>query len=242
MNKYPYFFKYRYKKARDDFKKYEEECNSECKYKFRMPLDKLLKQERHTTAQLEFLSNYYKYMPLVYSDSPMNLLCRYIEQVDFEITKKLKETGTFDYTVMIDKDVPFTDEEYAAVIKILKEYNIVAKAISIRKDVEESGAADDFHEYSRYRVFCETYLEAMADKLCNMDLVTNCLVKYFYEENPKANRELFWDVAGQYIFEHIKKNLGAETVMYPFLDPDGDITYLNKRYTMREVSLSNDTE
>ena len=237
LNKYPYFFKYRYKGAHDDYKKYEEECNSECKYRFRMPLADLLRMENHTQDQKAFLNNYYKYMPLVYSDSPMNHLCRYIEKVDFGIREKIRGDGNFDYRILIDKDHPYTEEEYAAVIKIFGEYNVIAKAMAIRKESAAAVDDPDYSTYNRYRVFCESCLEEMSSSLCDMILVTNCLVRHFYEEKPRSSKELLWSIAGPYLYGTICKNVGKRTIFYPFIDPDGDITYLNKHYTMREVAL-----
>lgn len=236
LNKYPYFFKYRYRKARDDYKKYNEECGSECKYKFRMPLEKLLKLEKHTPQQKEFLKNYYTYMPLVYSNSPMNLLCRYIEDVDFQINRKLKETGTFDYHVLIDQDHPYTEEEYRAVVTILQEFKLVAKTMNIQKDLY-GGDSVDFKDYHKYRVSCDSCLEEMAEALNDIVLVANCLVRYFYEEMPKSNKELLWTFVGQQLFETVKKNMGRDTVLFPLPDPTGDVLYLNNRYSMQEVEL-----
>ena len=236
LNKYPYFFRYRYKKAKDDFKKYEEQCNAECKQKFRIPLEKLLKLEQHTENQQAFLDNYYKYMPVVYSDSPMNLLCRHIENIDFGIRKKIREDGDFDYRLFYDPEHMFTEEEYAIIVQIIKEFKTIAKAVMTQKELY-STTDFDFAAYNRYRVICEAYMEEMESRLCDRKLIANCFVKYFYEDNPKSNKEFLWDAVGQILFENLRENLGTETILFPFMDPDGDITYLNNRYTMREVSL-----
>lgn len=238
LNKYPYFFKYRYKKARDDYKKYQEECGAECKFKFRMSLDELLSLTSRTEVQEEFLSNYYKYMPLVYSDSPMNLLCRHIESQRFDILEKVKDGSHFDHVVLYHPDHPFTENEYASVVTILKEFRSIAKTISIQKDVYGADASVDFYDYGRYRVSCDKYMEEMVSKIGDIHLVANCLVRYFYEEDPKSNKELLWSLAGPQLFEAVKANSGTSTVMFPFSDPEGDIHYLNNRYSMQEVVLT----
>ena len=235
LNKYPYFFKYRYKNARDDFKKYEEECNSECKYKFRMELQDLLKLERKTSAQLAFLDNYYKYMPLVYSDSPMNLLCRYIESIDFEIAKKIKESGTFDHSVLYNEEHLPTDEQYKAVIKVFSEFKKMARIVAVQKDAAKV-EGDEFMDYQKFRVGCDSCLDALTEACNDAYLVTNCLVRYFYEENPKSSKELLWSICGQYLYDTLRsKSSGA--VMFPVRDPGGDITYLSRTYRMKEVVL-----
>lgn len=240
LNKYPYFFRYRYKKAKDDFKKYEEQCTAECKQKFRMPLEKLLKKTTHTDDQKAFLSNYYKYMPVIYSDSPMNLLCRHIESVDFNIRRKISSNGEFDYKLFFDREHMFTDEEYSIIIQILKEFNIVARTVATQKDLYNTTDLE-FAAYNRYRVLCEAYLEEMESRLCDIRVIANCFVKYFYEDNPKSNKEFLWDTVGQVLFENLKRNLNVEKILFPLPDDAGDITYLNRRYAMKEVLLD-DTE
>lgn len=235
LNKYPYFFKYRYKNARDDFKKYEEECNSECKYKFRMELQDLLKLERKTSAQLAFLDNYYKYMPLVYSDSPMNLLCRYIESIDFEIAKKIKESGTFDHSVLYNEEHLPTDEQYKAVIKVFSEFKKMARIVAVQKDAAKV-EGDEFMDYQKFRVGCDSCLDALTEACNDAYLVTNCLVRYFYEENPKSSKELLWSICGQYLYDTLRSK-SSGSVMFPVRDPDGDITYLSRTYRMKEVVL-----
>lgn len=202
-----------------------------------MSLDELLSLTSHTEVQEEFLSNYYKYMPLVYSDSPMNLLCRYIESQRFDILEKVKDGSHFDHVVLYHPDHPFTEKEYASVVTILKEFRSIAKTISIQKDVYRTDANVDFYDYGRYRVSCDKYMEEMVSKIGDINLIANCLVRYFYEEDLKSNKELLWSLAGPQLFEAVKVNSGASTVMFPFSDPEGDICYLNNRYSMQEVTL-----
>lgn len=237
LNKYPYFFKYRYKKARDDYKKYIEECGSECKYKFRIPLDTLLRQEEFTDDQVQFLHNFYKYMPLVYSDSPMNLLCRHIEEKHFDILKRIQTQNQFDHRVLYHPDYSFTEEEYHAVVTIFKEFKSIAKAMSIQKETYGTDNNVDFFDYHKYRIGCDACMQDLIESLGNVYLIANCLVKYFYEEMPKSNKELLWALVGQQLYEAIKRNLHTTSVMFPFPDPDGDIAYLNSRYTMKEVEI-----
>lgn len=237
LNKYPYFFKYRYKKARDDYKKYIEECGSECKYKFRLSLDVLLKQETHTEEQVQFLHNFYKYMPLVYSDSPMNLVCRHIEEKNFDILKRIQNPHQFDYKVLYHPDYDFTDEEYHAVTTIFKEFKSIAKVVSIQKDVYGADSSVDFFDYNKYRISCDACMQEMVESLGNVHLIANCLVKYFYEEVPKSNKELLWTIVGQYLYEAVRRNLHTTSVNFPFPDSNGDIEYLNSKYSMKEVEL-----
>jgi hypothetical protein len=89
LNKHPYFFKYLYKDAKRKLNKYCEENEMTCHQRFRMSFSNLKELPRHSVEEALFIDNYYKYMPLTYSDSTMNMLCQYLEGVNFEINKKI---------------------------------------------------------------------------------------------------------------------------------------------------------
>ena len=88
LNKYPYFFKYRYKDCKKSYNVYVDENEVTCHQRFRMTLKKLLLLDRHDKEQKEFIEKYYKHMPVTVSDSSMNLLCKYIESINFNISQK----------------------------------------------------------------------------------------------------------------------------------------------------------
>lgn len=90
LDKYPYFFRYVYKDTNKAYKKYLDEYNIICKQKYKMDLHKLEALENKTKEQKEFISNFYEFCPVLISDSPMNLLCKYIESINFDISRKTK--------------------------------------------------------------------------------------------------------------------------------------------------------
>ena len=98
LDKYPYFFRYVYKDTNKDYKKYLDEYNIICKQKYKMDFRDLEKLERKTKEQKEFINNFYEFCPVLISDSPMNLLCKYIESINFGISQKTKvDAELFDY-------------------------------------------------------------------------------------------------------------------------------------------------
>ena len=123
INKYPYFFKYLYKDARRKYKKYCDENEVTCHQKFKMSYKKLTELKRLLPEQKEFINNYNKYMPLTLSDSPMNLLCQYIEGINFDINNKIKETNSVDILDLYkNKNHLYTKEDFYEIINVLKEH------------------------------------------------------------------------------------------------------------------------
>lgn len=82
MNKYPYFFRYRYKNARDSYRSYVDECDVTSYNRFRKPILEIINDNGKTDSENRFVEDYDKYMPLLCTDSVMNNLCRYMESVE----------------------------------------------------------------------------------------------------------------------------------------------------------------
>lgn len=237
INKYPYFFKYLYKDARRKYKKYCDENEVTCHQKFKMSYKKLTELKRLLPEQKEFINNYNKYMPLTLSDSPMNLLCQYIEGINFDINNKIKETNSVDILDLYkNKNHLYTKEDFYEIINVLKEHmNKVKydKTLPNEYDtdynfnesiIEESNADNDLLEDKLNSICSDVYL------------VVNCLLDYFYIEKPSMNKDILWNTYGRYIFENVKINT-IKKPMFPFPEEKGDIIYLNKTYKLKEIDI-----
>ena len=128
-----------------------------------------------------------------------------------------------------------TDEQYKAVIKVFSEFKKMARIVAVQKDAAKV-EGDEFMDYQKFRVGCDSCLDALTEACNDAYLVTNCLVRYFYEENQKSSKELLWSICGQYLYDTLRSKSSGE-VMFPVRDPDGDITYLSRTYRMKEVVL-----
>ena len=67
-------------------------------------------------------------------------------------------------------------------------------------------------------------------------MVTNVLVDYFYIIKPSANKDILWSIYGKYIFDNVRKNTLYVT-KFPFPNKKGDIVYLNKQYSLKEIII-----
>lgn len=225
LDKYPYFFKYVYKDTNKEYKKYLDEYNIICKQKYRMDFDALEALAEKTAEQETFISNFYEFCPVVISDSPMNLLCRYIENIKWNIPQKTKaDNSAFDYTIY--KRNAF---EY------LPYYNDV-KAITVQflKEQRNTILTDNTYEDS------DTLFERLRNINSNPYIIVNCLIDYFYYEKPSSNKDVLWTTYGKYIYKNIIENTGNSTALFPMpcSDTDSyDIEYLGYHYKLQEVKL-----
>lgn len=231
----PYFFKYRYRETRKKYDNYVEQNKASCLQRFGVELKDLLKSDSATPEQQEFIANYYHYMPVTYSKSTMNMLCEYIENVDFDISSKIKTIeDSFDYTIYKRRDIAYSTEEYDAVIGYVKHVMKVFSTSAVLND-----DSDDERNEEKYKDL--TLGERIDTETCeyaaSRDVVANILVDYFYGERPKSDKSILWDVCGKTIFKNVKRNSNNK-IYFPVNDENGSIEYMGGRYELREVEIN----
>lgn len=243
LDKYPYFFKYRYKKCKQLYDKYIDENNITACQRFRKPLNILLDNNTsHTLEEKEFIDNFYEYMPVVYSDSPMNMLCRYIEGINFNLKKKIKGSGISEKTIenLKHKNLLYNDKYKKFVINTLENYLTDLKNKQIYDKVPK-----DKKDEKIITVSLEDYF--FSHGIRNMYMALNCLIDYYYKDNPNKNKDVLWNNMGNYIFNNIKRNTGNVCV-FPLpcscvpkekLEGREDevFEYLGQKYIMEGIDL-----
>ena len=236
LNKYPYFFKYLYKDAKKKYNKYCEENEMTCHQKFKMSFKKLLELARHTQEQKEFIDNFYKYAPLTHSDSPMNLLCKHIESINFEISNKIKSEDQEFLYIYRNQQHEYTKEQFDKIVGLLKSHIAGLKYDKLLPKDADDDTKYDNEAVEEYKIDNDI-LENSLNNICSdAYLVTNVLVDYFYVIKPSANKNILWGAYGKYIFNNVKENtLGLTS--FPFPNINGDIVYLNKKYSLKEITL-----
>lgn len=225
LDKRPYFFKYLYKDSKTEYNQYNEVQNYRSQDLFRKPLKQLLEQEYDSLTEEEkaFVDHYREYCPLIESDSCMNLLCRYIENIDFGLKQKIRNhTNNVDISLMKNKDVKYTDKQKKKVLKAMRDYNKWIQTCKLVCVLEEDSSA--------LGVAKDYFYGAES----NSDVIVNVLVDYCYEEN-KGNKELLWSVFGKEVFDNIMANT-KEQPLYPFRDDNGDIEYLGTRFSLKGIT------
>lgn len=241
LDKYPYFFRYIYKDTNREYKKYLDEYNIICRQKYRMTFHELEVQKEKTQEQEQFIAGFYEFCPVLISDSPMNLLCRYIEKIDFHISQKTKtDAASFDYELYKRKNLDYTEyyDEAASVIRIfLSEQRNLLVTNSTENGYDN---ADDDNLPIPDNTTDDLY-ERLAGVSSNPYIIVNCLIDYFYREKPKSNKDLLWKTYGKFICKNIAANSGQAAALFPMPcgdREDYDLQYLGYHYKLQEVRLS----
>lgn len=229
LNKYPYFFKYRYDECNAKLKNYQQKSNADCQLRFGYTVEELMDKPELNDEEAAFIEQYYKYMPVTISDSEVNVLCRYLEGINLQIKDEVKNAPGFDISVLKNNSVEYTAEQKEAVVAALKEYTGLYSAA---QGLERPGQTTRMVMLSAYQ---SPVLKARIARVCpNTAAAVNCLVDYYYAENPKSSKETLWETYGRQLTANIVGNTGNR-MMFPFPDPEGEIEYLGKKYSMQEV-------
>ena len=241
LDKYPYFFRYVYKDTNKKYKQYLEEYNITCQQRYQMSLEKLIDLKRKTKDQKEFIKNFYTHSPVIHSDSSMNLLCEYIESINFNISKHTKiDTSEDIYSLYKNDNIPYM-YYYESVISELKKY-MSGRAFEVKTicDDEDDLAEYDADKVQEYHIDSDNLYERLNTICSNPYVVLNCLIDYFYVKKPKSNKDLLWSSYGKCIYKNIKMNTNIDSVLFPFPSKNNDkndLTYLGYQYTLKEVTL-----
>ncbi|MDD3171723.1 MAG: hypothetical protein PHO86_05325 [Bacilli bacterium] len=237
LNKYPYFFIYLYDDVKREYQKFYDDYDTTCHQKYRMSFEELRNLSKKTVDQKKFVDLFYKYMPVVYSESSMNLLCRYIESINFNINQKIKSSSSeLIPSLYLNPKYTYTDQLYDEIISELKAH-IKGKRFDnlIPDDGDETSKYND-DTVREYKMDSNELGDKLNNICSNPYIVLNCLVKYYYEERISANKDVLWSTYGKYIFKNVKNNT-LEKIFFPLPDKKGDIMYLGKKYKMQEIKF-----
>lgn len=240
LDKYPYFFRYVYKDTNRAYKKYLDEYNIICKQKYKMDFHKLEALENKTKEQNEFVSNFYEFCPVLISDSPMNLLCKYIECINFDISRKTKiDAELFDYEIYKRNKFEYMNY-YNDVKSITQKFISEQRNVIVANSMEDSYANPDDNNEIYLDNMSETLYERLNKVNRNPYIIVNCLIDYFYKEKPSSNKDLLWVTYGKYIYKNVVENTGNTTALFPMPcaeNEKGDLQYLGYNYTLKEIKL-----
>ena len=245
VSKKPYFFRYLYPELNQRFKQFEASYNQVSRDMFGIKFKKLFKKENKTPEEIDLIRKYQKYSPLITADCTMNVLCRAIEDVDFDI-KFAKDANN----VRLPKvsKLPTYEEKYGAtfdpsrlalVKKMYQRYNSrkQIKQLSILIDnIPQSASSEDFLEI-RHNMF-EAFIAELQSELVANHMDGSEFLFYVSRLAPTYNNFNYgfaWDVLEDQIISLIPQG----HTYCPVRDPNGE-EYLGNTYKLVEVSDTNE--
>lgn len=236
LDKHPYFFIYLYPDTRKKYKKYIEEKENYCRRKFISTVEELKRKENKSIEEVRFLNDYEEFMPVIYGDSVMNNICRYLEGVNFDIKNKIKGNNNDEiYKELLSNKTKCDNNLYEI---ILNEYLLFKKQIMQLSRVRSNVVKNKYTENVEQQLsnINEIFKNKMDGVCSNSQELVDNLIRVFYIDCKSDNKDLLWNNYGNIIFNNIKNNK-TEATYFPFKDKNGEIEYLNQRFALREVEV-----
>ena len=245
INRYPYFFKYRYPEAKKQYEQYRKQKEDTCNNFFGISIDELQAKPVETLTDREkaWLEQYAEFSPLVDSNSSMNLVCKYIESVNAKVLTEIKrgsldssgDADGFDWHVYMNNstELEFLDY-YTDIVECYERHMREAVGNMVSSKFESNG--------SQYANTIASLRRKLSYVCPDTRIVVNALVWRLYHENPSSSKEIFWNAYGNELIDNAWHNPGGIKgpnggVMIPVRDEDGPITYLGKHYSSVEVMV-----
>jgi len=235
-DKKPYFFKYRYSNCKYEYEDYIFAKEIFCQSEFGKSLEEILKTEIDllSTEEQDFVNRYYKYVPLIDYNSPMNKICHHMENNLKEI-KPLTRFETPERVISLLRTNQVQDKEKIEIMKkFCREY------FEQRKDFKASQILRGLNKTESDFSSIEQYYCLLREKIINCfdseEEAVNVAVEVCYIQNYRQSKSFIWNILGKELLKNIIKN-STEKPSVLKLDNNGEIEYLFKKYKEVEVNL-----
>ena len=232
IEKRPQFMQFLYQDYNKQYRQYCLDYDILAQANFNMFLEDMLNLECPDDDQQNFLNQFYKYNPLLDTPCETNNICKYMQQ---EIKKIKDECGKTWENKNLD-NMKKTDlnehnkSEEDALYKIYKKYKSEKK--NFRNLNEDLG--------SRFQTI-EQYNKCVRQECSKLSSDIGELAHYAidicYLRETFDNKAFAWDILGSGIIDNLLHNNKNEYFEIPFLDENGDIEYLGKRYSRMKIKI-----
>lgn len=234
-DKKPYFMKYIYPALMKQYNTYIKNTNRNALREFQMTVDEMMEipADRLSERQKDFLRYYNYRMPVGVGDCVMNKICRRFEEEFDGFIKQSVNNQNFDYRIM-KSDVEYTPRQYTAIKRLYEEYKKRAINYSIFADYERIDNIDSINTMS---IINEEF-RAACNKVCsNSKSLCNIILDICYNRN--STKKFAWSMCGKQIIKNLLY-ANDNTISFPELDDDGDITFGGHRFKIKSKVIGAD--
>jgi len=235
ISKRPQFMINLYSSYGKEYRKYCNDWNSRCIGNFNLELKDLLNFDRDllSTEQKEFVDKFYRWNPLLDSACEINNISKHMQNKIKEIKSNSKSTWSKDIIEPMKKHEvdKWDDNKSDALIALHEKYKSGKR--NFRNIKDESGEI-------RYQTI-DQYNKAIRQEALKLSSDLGELAYYAisrcYVSLESDNKEFVWAILGQGVVDNLINNFKNKKIEIPFLDENGDIEYLGKRYSRREIKI-----
>lgn len=229
IDKRPYFMRWLYGSYRKQYRNHLESYDQHSIMKFDKPLQEILDSKEWVDAELEFIDKFYRFSPLLNSDCVMNRICNYMESKIHEIKTLTYADNMRVMKSRLQTGNPTNKERYQKLYDLYRQYRSKKNFLVGENDEKKFKTAEQYNKYIRQIAY---QISSDSEDLANWS------VEICYETHKNDNKTFVWHVFGSDIINNLYKKHRNKTVCYlPFIDDDGPIEFLGKRYSMQAIPV-----
>jgi len=233
LDRHPYFFIHLYPQTKAKYKKHVKEYEGTCYNRFGMGIFELESLKNKTDEQKQYLELFHKYMPVIYNNSVMNNLSRYLEGVGSQIKMYIRSDNCDERVEVMLSGNPIDEELYE---RLKSEYKDFLSRLKGDKELKRSktfalGKKNKFDiavEYGKFRNKIKDFGDQRDIK--------DCLIKIFYEDVKSSNKDLLWETYGEEIFNEVSSK-NCNKIYFPIKDYEGELKYEEDTFRLEEVDI-----
>jgi hypothetical protein len=225
---------YLYSNYGKDYKQYCDDYDLLAQARFKLFLYELLEKDfsKLSDVQKKFIEEFQKYNTLLDTNCEVNKISEYMQERIKEIKCNTKLSWSKEMVEPMKKqDIGEWDDAKAdAIILLHNKYKSGKRSFGSIKN-EDGGRLQTIEQYNK--VMRQEALR-LSDSLGELAYYAIAICYISLEHD---NKDFCWSVFGNGIIENLIDNISDKTIEVPFLDDDGDIEYLGKKYKRKEIKI-----
>lgn len=215
-----------------EYREHRRTYDDRCRVKFGIGINDLIRIVDKSPEQKKLLKDYHNYSPLFNSKSTMNVLCKYIDNMDFDY-KYRKDKSAFDYHNFMSINESQLDKSILkSVNKVITRYNRIYKQRSINIKYVAMNLGEDDSKELKSRMFDDIFEDFTSEivSICGGAVnAVNYMVYCLYNINKTAQMSFLWYCFGEQIVENVKKN---STHRYKLVENESGSEFFGKRFSI----------
>lgn len=229
--KKPYFFRYLYPELNQQFKQYEDSYNVESRSQFGIKLKKLLVKPNKTEDEMNLIRRYQKYSPLITAPCTMNLLCKELENVDFDINFN---KGAVSMLPTYEDKFEIDTEKLALMKELYRKFSSRKQVKSLESMFDGTILPTD-DEYDELRFSAVDLIrDEIRQQLTNSE-ISGEEVLFYCNVLSKSYKQFNWDFAWDILGDSIVDLIPRGRVEVPVKNEAG-FEYLGDRYILAPIT------
>ena len=237
VEKRPQFMCHLYPNYGKDYRKHYYNYDILSQAKFKLFLNDLINmgEELLSNEQKEFLVQFYKFNPLLDTPCEINNISKYMQKRVNEIKIGNKLSWSKE---MLDPMKKLNNSEHDnkksdAIVFLHEKYKSEKRNFGNIKNEDGGNRWNTIEQYNKSIRQEALKLSSDLGELAHYAIIS-C---YLRAGANNDNKSLVWNVFGEGIIENLKNNLNGRKIEIPFLDDGGNIEYLGKRYSRKEIKI-----